>query len=53
VGCPVALAQQQHTFCNNQIFHVLATKLADAFADLPFAKVFADESWFSTGTQQF
>jgi len=36
------LSQQRYTYHHNQVLHVLATKLVEAFADFPFVEVFAD-----------
>ncbi|XP_065884075.1 uncharacterized protein [Dysidea avara] len=41
-SCPAALNQQRYTYRHDQVLRVLATKLSEAFADIPFVKVFAD-----------
>ena len=41
-SCPAAVNQQRYTYRYDQVLHVLATKLSEAFADIPFVKVFAD-----------
>ena len=41
-SCPAALNQLRYTYRPDQVLLVLATKLAEAFTDIPFVKVFAD-----------